>query len=83
MSDSVLHNTRLAINRSEILSRLKVTPQIYALATVHRSENKDDKKRFTNIFSTLGKISSNGLPVVVPLYPRTRKYLNQAGPIKR
>ena len=79
MYDSVLGNTRLALKRSDILNRLKLVAKTYALATVHRAENTNDKRRLKDIFSALETISSDGLPIIVPLHPRTRKYLKQTG----
>ena len=46
-------------------------PEKYVLATLHRAENTDDKKRLTSIFGALSKIGES-LPVVLPLHPRTR-----------
>ena len=73
MFDSVLFNTELAIKRSKILETLKLQNKAYALATVHRAENTDDSYRLKAIFEALEKISSEGIRVVLPLHPRTRK----------
>jgi len=73
MFDSVLFNTELATKRSKILETLKLQNKAYALATVHRAENTDDSHRLQAIFEALEKISSEGLRVVLPLHPRTRK----------
>ena len=73
MFDSVLFNTGLATKRSKILETLKLQNKAYALATVHRAENTDDSHRLQAIFEALEKISSEGLRVVLPLHPRTRK----------
>lgn len=80
MYDSVLYNVQLAEKRSGVLeSRGGVTPPLpaegYALATVHRAENTDDPERLRSIFEALEAIARAGLPVVVPLHPRTRKQL--------
>ena len=48
----------------------------FLLATVHRAENTDDKIRLGSIFSALGEMSSEE-PVVMPLHPRTKKYLSE------
>jgi UDP-N-acetylglucosamine 2-epimerase (non-hydrolysing) len=44
-------------------------PAGYVLATVHRPENTDDPDRLEAI---LGELSKLGLPVLLPLHPRTR-----------
>jgi UDP-N-acetylglucosamine 2-epimerase (non-hydrolysing) len=41
----------------------------YVLATIHRPENTDDAGRLEPIFAELSKL---GLPVLLPLHPRTR-----------
>jgi len=48
------------------------------LCTVHRAENTDDPKRLRNIVEALVEISKT-MPVVLPLYPRTRKAIEGAG----
>jgi UDP-GlcNAc3NAcA epimerase len=79
MYDSVLYNIKLAEKNSNVLEMLNLTPKGYALATVHRSENTDNPTRLNSIFNALDKISQNGLPVVMPLHPRTRKNLDNLG----
>ncbi len=46
----------------------------YVLCTVHRAENSDHKGRLQSIFNALNEIAA-GIPVVLPLHPRTRKML--------
>lgn len=72
MYDSVLFNAQLAEKRSRILDELKLNPQGYALATVHRAENTDDAERLKSIVAALQRIVRHGLPVILPLHPRTR-----------
>jgi UDP-GlcNAc3NAcA epimerase len=48
----------------------------YLLATVHRAENTDDLARLGAILQGLG---TAGLPVCLPLHPRTAKRLADAG----
>ncbi|MFC1886505.1 non-hydrolyzing UDP-N-acetylglucosamine 2-epimerase, partial [Thermodesulfobacteriota bacterium] len=78
MFDSVLYNIKLTVKHSKIIESLKLKPKAYALATIHRAENTDNIDRLNSIFSALEQIASNGLPVVVPLHPRTRKILNHS-----
>jgi len=87
MYDSVLYNVQLAEKRSTILEQLHLEPnepnephepskpKSYALATVHRAENTDDPKRLVSIFSALDQLAQEGLKVILPLHPRTRKAL--------
>jgi UDP-N-acetylglucosamine 2-epimerase len=55
-----------------VLQQLQLTPQGYALATIHRAENTDDPKRLQALFAGL---AASRLPVVIPLHPRTRARL--------
>ena len=77
MYDSVLHNIKLAEKHSDILEELKLKNKSYALATVHRAENTDEPERLNPIFHAFEQISQNGLPVIVPLHPRTRQSLKK------
>jgi len=75
MHDSVLHYGEQAERRSRILERLRLERKGYALATVHRAENTDDAGRLQAVLRALDEIAGSGLPVVVPLHPRTRARL--------
>jgi UDP-N-acetylglucosamine 2-epimerase len=75
MYDSLLYYLPTAERRSTILKDLGLTSP-YALCTVHRAENTDNPKRLRGILSALNQIAAGGLPVVLPLHPRTRERLN-------
>lgn len=75
MYDSLLHNLKLAEERSHIIEQLQLQPKRYALATVHRAENTDNSERLRSIFAAFAQIADSGLPVIIPLHPRTRKQL--------
>jgi UDP-N-acetylglucosamine 2-epimerase (non-hydrolysing) len=60
----------------QIAVRLGVDPDGFVLATIHRPENTDDPARLDAILSELGKL---GLPVVLPLHPRTRAAARRHG----
>ncbi len=51
-------------------------PATFALATVHRPDNTDVKERLLSIFEAFETISKQQ-PIILPLHPRTKKYLNQ------
>jgi UDP-N-acetylglucosamine 2-epimerase (non-hydrolysing) len=53
----------------EIAAGQGVEPGQYVLATIHRPENTDDPERLRAILDELSKL---GLPVLLPLHPRTR-----------
>lgn len=48
---------------------LGVSPGEYLLCTIHRAENTDEPQRLREIFNGL---ADSGLPVILPLHPRTR-----------
>lgn len=55
-------------------------PQKYALATVHRQENVDNKERFTEILEGLKLVSDElNLLVYYPIHPRARKMIDAYG----
>jgi UDP-N-acetylglucosamine 2-epimerase (non-hydrolysing) len=54
---------------TQIAAGFGAEPGQYVLATIHRPENTDDPGRLELILTELSKL---GLPVLVPLHPRTR-----------
>lgn len=52
--------------------KYKIKPGTYILCTIHRAENTSSKDNMCNIFSGL---ETAGLPVILPLHPRTKKTL--------
>lgn len=48
----------------------------YILATIHRAENTDNRLKLVNIFKALDQLNEMH-KVVLPLHPRTKKYLDQ------
>jgi UDP-GlcNAc3NAcA epimerase len=64
--------------RNDILNRFGLTDRGYALATIHRPENTDDRGRLRIIIESLAQFSTE-LPVILPLHPRTRNALASAG----
>ncbi len=49
----------------------------YALCTIHRAENTDDKNRLKSILNALSQISKT-LPIILPLHPRTKKIISES-----
>jgi UDP-N-acetylglucosamine 2-epimerase (non-hydrolysing) len=60
----------------QIAVRLGIDPDGFVLATIHRPENTDDPARLDAILSELSKL---GLPVVLPLHPRTKAAARRHG----
>ena len=54
----------------DTLERLGLTPQSYAVLTLHRPSNVDSTDQLMRLFEVLGKLNRD-LPVVFPIHPRT------------
>lgn len=76
MLDAILHNRKLAEERSRILEQLELEPRNYLLITVHRAENTDDPRRLESIVAAFNELS---VPAVLPMHPRTKNSLKQMG----
>lgn len=82
VGDVMLEATRLfgelSRSRAKLPGALGLAAECYVLATVHRAENTDDPERLAAIAEALTRIGAT-IPVVLPLHPRTRARLAQAG----
>jgi UDP-GlcNAc3NAcA epimerase len=76
MYDSALHYAAVAKRKSKVLQDLKLEPNRYVLATIHRQENTDDLNNLKNIIAALNEINTTQR-VVVPLHPRTKNILQK------
>jgi UDP-GlcNAc3NAcA epimerase len=77
MYDNSLYFAEIAEAKSDLLVREQLASGHYFLATVHRDGNTDVPERLSAIFHAFDAISkSSGMPVVLPLHPRTRKQLS-------
>jgi UDP-GlcNAc3NAcA epimerase len=63
---------RANLHRSDVLDRLGIAGRVYAVATLHRAENTDDRNALSEIVAFL-KEQAHDHPVVFPIHPRTRK----------
>ena len=74
----VIEENRDKIDRSAVLERLKIKSNGYILASLHRQENVDDRRRLTILIEALDELTrSLDLPVIMSTHPRTQKMLNQ------
>ena len=68
----VINHFAPQIEKSKILSRMKLKPNDFFLVTAHRSENVDDKQQLQIIFSALEKIHKKFKKrIIYPMHPRT------------
>lgn len=73
-----LHFSSEPAGRSVVMSRLGVRKRGYALVTLHRSGNVDDRDRLTRILRAIAGVSQR-IPVVFPVHPRTRRNIDAFG----
>jgi len=78
MYDATLFATAAARQRSTILAELGLERGGYAVATLHRQENTDDRASLAAAIAYIAE-EARRRPVVLPLHPRTRIALGEAG----
>ncbi|MBD3346384.1 MAG: UDP-N-acetylglucosamine 2-epimerase (non-hydrolyzing) [Chitinivibrionales bacterium] len=78
MYDTALFAAQKAKEKSTILEDLAIAPKEYILATIHRQENTDNRLRLENIAEAFGKLSKE-FKIILPLHPRTKKYIQEYG----
>jgi UDP-GlcNAc3NAcA epimerase len=74
MYDVALHYSRISAEKSSVLRDNQIEGKPFALVTLHRQENTDNKERLSEICSALN-ILSREFRIILPLHPRTRKIL--------
>lgn len=76
----VLHHYLPLIEQSDVVSRLKLTPQQYFVVSAHREENVNHPARFQQLVESLDAIATQyQLPIVMSTHPRTAKILKEQG----
>jgi UDP-GlcNAc3NAcA epimerase len=74
MYDAALFYSKFA----EAKSSTKAPEKDFILATVHRAENTDNPLKLKGIVQALNQLNEQ-LEIVLPLHPRTKKYLEKNG----
>lgn len=74
MIDTLLKFKSLALSGNAI----KVKGGDYALLTLHRPSNVDDKNLFKDLLETLKSVSKD-IPIIFPVHPRTKKQVEHFG----
>ena len=75
MVDTLLKNLDKALGRSP-WEAFGFKPQGYALLTLHRPANVDDKAQLTSLLAVIGEMAQ-GIPVIFPVHPRTREQIEK------
>lgn len=81
MIDSLLEHLKVAA-ASDIREKLSVAEGDYAVCTLHRPSNVDDRSIFTGIVDALIEISAK-IPIIFPVHPRTRGKIDEIGLLSR
>jgi UDP-GlcNAc3NAcA epimerase len=74
MQDAFHHASAKAASRSDILRRLGLRRDGYALVTIHRAENTESAERLVAVLDFVRQCAGS-LPLILPLHPRTRAAL--------
>lgn len=76
MVDALLYYSKLADQKSMILEERDLISKDFILATIHRPVNTDNAENLFSIFKALFDSDEN---IVLPIHPRTEKYLKHYG----
>ncbi len=76
MYDAALYYKELAKPGGKVADLLHSCNGNYILATVHRAENTDNPDRLKSVIESLNRISEE-TKVILPLHPRTKKFISQ------
>ena len=77
MIDSLIHFSEKA-EESAIMSELNLDHQDYALVTLHRPSNVDNKENFLNLLDAFEEIEKD-INIIFPIHPRSRKMIDTFG----
>ncbi len=77
MIDSLVYFLEKA-RQSKIMSDLKLDPKNFALVTLHRPSNVDNKDHFLNLLHAFEVIEKD-INIIFPIHPRSRKMIESFG----
>jgi UDP-N-acetylglucosamine 2-epimerase (non-hydrolysing)/UDP-GlcNAc3NAcA epimerase len=78
MYDTLLHALQIAEQKSLILEQLGLQEKSYALLTLHRAENTDERSNLERIIAFINDVTRSQ-PVIFPMHPRmTKVYKNSS-----
>ena len=77
MIDSLFYSLKLA-ESSPVRENLNLKEKEYAVLTLHRPSNVDDREIFSGLLDALVSVSER-IPVIFPVHPRTRARIAEFG----
>jgi UDP-N-acetylglucosamine 2-epimerase (non-hydrolysing) len=80
MIDTLLSN-RLKFRSPTFWNKYQLNVRNYLVLTLHRPSNVDEVEKLSSIIKIISD-GTNGMRVIFPVHPRTRKTLDAIGPIK-
>jgi UDP-GlcNAc3NAcA epimerase len=81
MFDNLVHFADLAESGTDILNRLNIKNKAFVLCTIHRDNNTDSPERLEQIIGAMCHIAEKmGNEVVIPVHPRTTRFLENSLP---
>jgi len=74
----VINYYKKKIDNSLILKKYKLKPNNFAVCTLHRQENVDNKEKFLIYIDLLNKLTKEfNIFIIFPVHPRTQKNINK------
>lgn len=74
----VLLKQKKSIDASNILSELKLQKNQYFVLSIHREENVDSEKNFSELLNSINRVAETyQLPIIFSTHPRTRKRIRE------
>lgn len=74
--DALYNHKNLIDLHKEVFETYGIAPKSYALVTIHRPSNVDNKKAFRNILTALGKIHvKTKMQILYSIHPRSKKMM--------
>jgi len=68
------------IKSSDILVREGLKPKLYIVMSIHREENVDSPKNFSDLLESIDELTKKyNMPIIISTHPRTRKKLEDIG----
>ncbi len=75
-SGDIMQDAAIFYSKKEQKPKINL-PKEFILATIHRAENTDNKKRLSEIFTALNQIAKE-TNIIIPLHPRTAKIIKNS-----